>query len=148
MAENAGIQKIATSPILSCLVMTTSSTHPHSCRRTKLYIYRLCRHPVLRNQPTNYYARYLSPHKDGIWDGSPGFDSRQGKETFLYSTASTQPTQPTQPPIPWVLGALSSGVKRPGSQTHYSPPYSAEVELYLHSFIRLHSVVKVVPVLN
>jgi hypothetical protein len=47
--------------------------------------------------------------------------------------------------IQWVPGALSLGVKRPGSEADYSPPSSAEVkewvELYLHSPIRLHGVV-------
>jgi hypothetical protein len=44
---------------------------------------------------------------------------------------------PTQPPIQWVSGALSLGVKRPGSEADHSRPSSAEVkewmELYLHS---------------
>jgi hypothetical protein len=35
---------------------------------------------------------------------------------------------PTQPPIQWVPGALSLGVKRPGSEADYSPPSSAEVK--------------------
>jgi hypothetical protein len=43
----------------------------------------------------------------------------------------------TQPPIQWVSGALFLGVKRPGHETHHSPPSSAEVrkcvDLYLHS---------------
>jgi hypothetical protein len=50
-----------------------------------------------------------------------------------------------QPPIQWVPGALSLGVKWPGSESDHSPPFSAEikecVELYLHSPIRLHGVV-------
>jgi hypothetical protein len=52
---------------------------------------------------------------------------------------------PTQPPIQWVQGALSLGVKRPGSEADHSPPSSAEVkewvELYLHSPNSLHDVV-------
>jgi hypothetical protein len=44
---------------------------------------------------------------------------------------------PTQPPIQWVPGALSLGVKRPGSEAEHSPPSSGEikehVELYFHS---------------
>jgi hypothetical protein len=35
---------------------------------------------------------------------------------------------PTQPPIQWVLGALSTGVKRPGREADHSPPTSAEVK--------------------
>jgi len=33
---------------------------------------------------------------------------------------------PTQPPIPWVPEAPSLGVKRPGRETHHSPPSRAE----------------------
>jgi hypothetical protein len=44
---------------------------------------------------------------------------------------------PTRPPIPWVQGALSLGVKRPGREADHSPPCSAEVkewvELYFQS---------------
>jgi len=32
------------------------------------------------------------------------------------------------PPIPWVLAALSPGVKRPGREANYLPPSSAEVK--------------------
>jgi hypothetical protein len=35
---------------------------------------------------------------------------------------------PTQPPIQWVLGALSLGVKQPGSEADHSPPSSAKVK--------------------
>jgi hypothetical protein len=42
-------------------------------------------------------------------------------------------------------GALSLGVKQPGLETDHSPPTSAEVkknvELYIHSPIRLQDVV-------
>jgi hypothetical protein len=47
---------------------------------------------------------------------------------FLFATASRTVLEPTQPPIQWVLGALSLGVKRPGSEADYSPPSSAEVK--------------------
>jgi len=44
-----------------------------------------------------------------------------------------------------VSGALSLGVKRPGREADHSPPSSAEVkeqvEINLHSPIRLHGVV-------
>jgi hypothetical protein len=35
---------------------------------------------------------------------------------------------------------LSPGVKRPGREADHSPPANVEVELYLHSPIRLHVV--------
>jgi hypothetical protein len=34
----------------------------------------------------------------------------------------------TQPRIQWLPGALSPGVKRPGSETDHSPPASAEAK--------------------
>jgi len=44
-----------------------------------------------------------------------------------------------------ILGALSLGVKRPGSEADHSPPSSAEVkecvELYLHLPVRLRGMV-------
>jgi hypothetical protein len=47
---------------------------------------------------------------------------------------------------PMVPGALSLRVKRPGREADHSPPSSAEVEecveLYLHSPIRIHGVVR------
>jgi hypothetical protein len=50
---------------------------------------------------------------------------------------------PTQPPIHWVLGALSTGVMRPGCEADHSPPTSAEVKenVYIHSPLNLHGVV-------
>jgi hypothetical protein len=67
-------------------------------------------------------------YSSGLRDGGPGFDSRQGKEIFLYSTASRATLGPTQPPIQWVPGALSPGVKRPRCEADHSPPSSAEVK--------------------
>jgi hypothetical protein len=74
-----------------------------------------------------------------------GFDSWRGLGIFLFTTASRTALRPTQPPIQWVTGALSLGVKRPGSESDHSPQYSAEVikcvELYFHSLIRLYGMV-------
>jgi hypothetical protein len=39
--------------------------------------------------------------------GRSRFDSRQGQDIFLYSTASRKSLGPTQPPILWVPGTLS-----------------------------------------
>jgi hypothetical protein len=52
------------------------------------------------------------------------FDSRRGLEIFLFTTASRTALGPTQPPIQWVPGALSLGIKRPGSEAPHSPPSS------------------------
>jgi hypothetical protein len=43
-------------------------------------------------------------------------------KNFPFSTSSRPVFGPTQPPIQWVTGALSPGVKRPGSETDHSPP--------------------------
>jgi hypothetical protein len=60
-------------------------------------------------------------------------------------TASRKVVGPTQPPTQWVPGALSLGVKRPGSEADHSPPSSAEVKnawSYTSTPpIRLHGVV-------
>jgi hypothetical protein len=74
---------------------------------------------------------------DGLRAGRQGFDSRQGQEIFLFSTASRPALGPTQPPTQWVAGALSLGVKRPGREADHS----RMVELYLYSTMRLHVVV-------
>jgi hypothetical protein len=51
----------------------------------------------------------------------------------------------TQSPIQLVPGALSTGVKWSGREADHSPPASAEakknVDLYIHSPVRLHGVV-------
>jgi hypothetical protein len=49
-------------------------------------------------------------------------------KNFLLSTSSRPVLGPTQPPIQWVLGALSSGVKRQGREADHSPPVSAEAK--------------------
>jgi hypothetical protein len=51
-------------------------------------------------------------------DGRPGFDSRQEKEIFLYSTASRPALGPPSP-------LLNGYQKRPGREAYHSPPPSA-----------------------
>jgi hypothetical protein len=69
----------------------------------------------------------------------PEFDSRQGQEIFLYSTMFRPALGPTQPPIQWLPGFLSPGVKL--TTNLHLVLRSRMVELYLHSPIRLHSIV-------
>jgi hypothetical protein len=60
----------------------------------------------------------------------------------IFSTSSTLALGPAQPPIQWVPGALSPSVKRPGRETHLQlVPRSENVDLHVHSPIRLHVVV-------
>jgi hypothetical protein len=50
--------------------------------------------------------------------GQSMFDSQQRQRRyFIFATAPRPALGPTQPPIKWVLGTLSSGVKRPGRET-------------------------------
>jgi hypothetical protein len=46
---------------------------------------------------------------------------------FLFSIASRPALRPTHSLIPWVLGALSQEVKRPGREADHSSSSSAEV---------------------
>jgi hypothetical protein len=57
--------------------------------------------------------------------GVLGFNSRRGLGIFLFTTVSRTALGYTQPHI---QGALSLGVKRPGSETDHSPPSSAEIK--------------------
>jgi hypothetical protein len=63
----------------------------------------------------------------------------------LFSTSSRLALGTTQHPIRWVRWPLPQGVKRHGREAGHLPPTSAEVkknvELYIHSPIRLHGVV-------
>jgi hypothetical protein len=77
-------------------------------------------------------------HSDGLRVGRPGFDSRQGHESFLLSTATRPSLGPTQPPMIWVPAALSLEVKRQEREAEHSPISSAEVVI---SSIRLRAVV-------
>jgi hypothetical protein len=59
---------------------------------------------------------------------SPKFDSQQGQEIFLSSTAARLDLGPTQPPIQWIPGTLSPGVKQQRREADHSSPSSAEVK--------------------
>jgi hypothetical protein len=52
----------------------------------------------------------------------------QGRDSFLFNTASRPTLGPTQPPIPSAPGALSPGVKRSDVVADRSPSPSAEVK--------------------
>jgi hypothetical protein len=70
----------------------------------------------------------LSQYSDGLRATGSGFDSRQGNEIFVYSTASRPALGPTQPPIQWVPGNRLVGVKWPERESNHSPPSTAEVK--------------------
>jgi hypothetical protein len=62
----------------------------------------------------------------GLEDRGVGVRVRVGSRIF--SASSNQALGSTQPPIQWVLGTISPGVKRKGSEADHSP-------------IRLHGIV-------
>jgi hypothetical protein len=64
----------------------------------------------------------------GYWLDDRGFESRQGLGILLCTTVSRPALGPTQHLIQWVLGAISLGVKRPGSEADHSLPSNAEVK--------------------
>jgi hypothetical protein len=58
-----------------------------------------------------------------------GLDDRGvGVRVPVGSRIFSSPRRPDQLPIQWVPGAISLGVKRPGSEDDHSPPTSAEVK--------------------
>jgi hypothetical protein len=102
--------------------------------------------------PNNFWWKPLiqrsrdSRYSDWLRAGRPkGRGSSPGRiKNFLFSTSSSVALGPTQPPIQWVPGALSARVKWPWREADHSAPTSAEVKknvnLYIHSPVRLHGV--------
>jgi hypothetical protein len=70
----------------------------------------------------------LSRYCDWLRARLSRFDSRQGQEVSLYSTASGPALGSTQLHIQWVPGTLHAGVKWPGPQADHSSPSSAKVK--------------------
>jgi hypothetical protein len=60
--------------------------------------------------------------------GFPGFDFRQRKKIFHFSTATRPALGPTQPPIQWVPEVPSLGVKQRGREADHSPISNADVK--------------------
>jgi hypothetical protein len=89
--------------------------------------------------------RQLSWYSHGLRAGRPGFDYRQGQGVLPFSTMSSSALGPTQPPIQWELASISPGVKQPGVKLAtylHLVPISRMVELYLHSTICLHGIMR------
>jgi hypothetical protein len=94
--------------------------HWNNLLRSSLRLFPLCRKFRSSREPERLSGTALGCELD-----DRGFDSRQGLEIFLLTTASRRTLWPTQPPIQWIPGDLSMGVKRPGCQADHSPPSSA-----------------------
>jgi hypothetical protein len=93
-------------------------------------------YPNLRRVGTSYSSSVsvvfsLSLYSNRIWAGLPGFYSRQGQESFLFSTASR--------PVLWLLHN-DEGVKLTTIHLLQMPRLRI-VELYLHSSMRLNGMV-------
>jgi hypothetical protein len=80
--------------------------------------------------PSTSEPRQLSRYSDWLRAEQPrGRSSCAGGGKNFHFFMSYRPVlRPTQPTIQWVRGVLSSGVKRPGSETDHSPPTSTEVK--------------------
>ena len=67
----------------------------------------------------------------------PGFDSRQGQETFLFSKMSRPALGPTQPPIHWVPGSF------PGSKEVGALKLTTHLNLVLR--LRMSGTIPLLP---
>ena len=66
----------------------------------------------------NFQSGFQEIERGYILNG-PEFESRQWQEIFLLLKTSRPPLGPIQPHIEWL-----PGVKRPGREVDYPPPYS------------------------
>jgi hypothetical protein len=121
--------------------------HINDTERNNVFyvLYFICGMPP--NGPPPISALYGERRRDSVVGIATGRPRRRSSspgrvKSFLFSKSSRPALRSTQPPIQWVAGALSPGVKRPGSEADHSPPTSQEnVDLYIHSPIRPHGVV-------
>jgi hypothetical protein len=76
-------------------------------------------------------------YSDGLRAGWSGVRVQIEVGNVLFPHRIRIGSGPTQPPIPWVLGALSLGIKGQECEADHSPSSSVEVkeyvELYFHS---------------
>jgi hypothetical protein len=94
------------------------------------FLYKYC-----RNRPSS------GSIANRLWVDARGSIPERGKRFFCMPQGPDRLLGPPNLLSSGYGGALSSGVMRLGREADHSPPSSAEVELYLHSQIRLHGVV-------
>jgi hypothetical protein len=70
---------------------------------------------------------YFGRISDSLRAARPGFDSQQGQESLLFSTAFRLALGPIQLPVQCVPGAVTPGVKRQGREADHSCLSSADV---------------------
>jgi hypothetical protein len=77
-----------------------------------------------------YITKFVSTSSECDWlrTGWPGFDSQQGQEISLFSTASRLALGLSQPRRQLVLRVLFSGLKRPVREADHALPSNAEVK--------------------
>jgi hypothetical protein len=116
----------------------THSEHVHCRTSIKLANQLICiKGPFSCYYQRRRYSDWLRTERPRVRSSSP-----DRIKNFLFSTSSRPALESNKPPIQWVPVALSTGVKRQGLETDHSPSASQEnMDLYIHSPIRLHGVV-------
>jgi hypothetical protein len=76
--------------------------------------------PTFLQLELGQFCHYTSEIEAG-WPRNQVFNSQEGQEIFLFSTASKSALRPTQPPVQWVLGTVFPRVKQPGHEDDHSP---------------------------
>jgi hypothetical protein len=111
-------------------------------KQIMINVYTFC-HTILKackKQQRRRDSDWLRPGRPRSRSSSPGRD-----KNFHFFISSRPTLRFTQPSIQWIPGALSPGVKRLVHEADHLPPTSAEVkknvDVYIHSPIRLHCVV-------
>jgi hypothetical protein len=132
---------------------TKSSTRPYVMRAATLRSTRFDFQLLLDNIYVYVYVYNRLQSRDssvgiatGYWLDDRSRSSSLGMvKNFLFSTSSRPALGSTRTRIQWVPEALSPRVKLSGCEAYHLPPTSAEikknVDLYIHSSIRLHGVV-------
>jgi hypothetical protein len=113
-------------------VLTLS--HYINCH-VKLHLKHFCFYYLLYTTEPGQLSRY----NDGLEMDVRGSIPGKGKN-FLFINSVQIGSGSTQPPTHWVLGTLSPGLKRQGSEADRSPSTAEMVESRLHFPTRLHDV--------
>jgi hypothetical protein len=100
-------------------ILVNFRRNTESCERHLADIINL-QHNCERHEPG-----YLSGIALGYRLCDRGFETRQGLEIFLFTTASRPALGSSQPPIQWVAMSPSLGLKRSGREADHSSPPSA-----------------------
>jgi hypothetical protein len=82
---------------------------------------------LIKNKSAQFLLNYFSSQDSSLGIAKVyGQDKAGAREFSVFRSVRTDP-EPTQPLSQCVLGALSPGVKQPGSEADHTPQSSAEV---------------------